>query len=146
MTNISEESFHMMFEDALHGFPYECCGFLFGHEDGNDRIITAIQKVSNISHEDKRRRYSISATDYLNAERHAEENNYSLLGIYHSHPDHPAIPSETDRLSAQPYFSYVIISVMNNQVSHVRSWVLNDAEQFVEEDINQFKLSEKIKS
>ena len=125
-----------MYEDALQSFPFECCGFLFGIEEGDNRLIKSIQRVINISREDKRRRFSISALDYIQAEKHAEENDLILLGIYHSHPDHPAIPSETDRLSAQPYFSYVIISVVNNKISHKRSWRLNEINQFEEEHIN----------
>ncbi len=125
-----------MYEDALQSFPFECCGFLFGNEESDNRLIKSIQRVINISGEDKRRRFSISSLDYIQAEKHAEENDLILLGIYHSHPDHPAIPSETDRLSAQPYFSYVIISVMNNKISHKRSWRLNEINQFEEEHIN----------
>jgi proteasome lid subunit RPN8/RPN11 len=54
------------------------------------------------------------------------------LGIYHSHPNHPAIPSEHDRVAAQPYFSYVIISAMQGNIDHIRSWRLNEASQFEE--------------
>jgi proteasome lid subunit RPN8/RPN11 len=57
------------------------------------------------------------------------------LGIYHSHPKHPAIPSETDRLAAQPFFSYVIISVIDKDTIDLRSWLLNDERQFEEEKI-----------
>ena len=53
---------------------------------------------------------------------YALENDITLLGIYHSHPRHPAIPSEHDRIAAQPYFSYVIISVTSGAIDHIRSW------------------------
>jgi proteasome lid subunit RPN8/RPN11 len=62
------------------------------------------------------------------------ENDVQLLGIYHSHPNHPAIPSEHDRVAAQPFFSYVIISVENGVVKNTRSWVLNSDSQFDEEE------------
>ncbi len=137
MINIEDVALEGMFEDALHGFPFECCGFLFGVEENNNRSIKLIMRVTNITKEDQRRRFSISSTDYLQAENYADENNLSLLGIYHSHPNYPAVPSETDRLSAQPYFSYVIISILNKKISHVRSWKLNDQNQFDEELISQ---------
>lgn len=138
MIHIHDEAIERMNKDALQSFPYECCGFLFGYEEEEKRTITAIQQVNNISKEDQRRRFCISSSDYLQAEKYAEENYLSLLGIYHSHPNHPAVPSETDRVSAQPFFSYLIISVMNSQISHMHSWRLNEKNQFEEEPINQF--------
>ena len=77
-------------------FPDECCGFLLGveHSDGT-RIISKIKEVDNARPGDKRRRFEISGRDYMQAEKFALENDLALLGVYHSHPNHPAIPSET---------------------------------------------------
>ena len=144
MIQIFEDVYENMYEDALLSLPNECCGFLFGHEEHDRRIIKSMQQVKNSSNEDQRKRFSISALDYMYAEKYAEENNLTLLGIYHSHPNHPAIPSETDRKDALPFFSYVIISVMNQQISHTYSWQLNEKNQFEEEPINQFISSKKI--
>ena len=83
------------------------------------------------------RRFEISPGDYLKAERFAEENNTFLLGIYHSHPEHPAVPSEYDRVAAQPYFSYIILSVLGRKFNNLRSWKLNDEFKFVEEKVNE---------
>lgn len=138
MIQLDEIVIQQMNSDACSGFPNECCGFLFGNEDEAKRTIVAIQPVQNMSKEDQCRRFSISAEDYLQAEKYAEENNLSLLGIYHSHPNHPAIPSETDREAAMPFFSYVIISVTSNQQCHIRSWRLNQQNQFEEEQSIQF--------
>jgi proteasome lid subunit RPN8/RPN11 len=69
----------------------------------------------------------------MQAERLAAETDLALLGIYHSHPSHPAIPSETDREAAQPYFSYVILSVMLGKTEGIRSWRLNESSEFDEE-------------
>jgi proteasome lid subunit RPN8/RPN11 len=74
--------------------------------------------------------------EYLNAERYAAENNLKLLGFYHSHLDHPAIPSESDRLAAYPELSYVIVSVTNRRFKDIRSWRLNTSAGFDEELIN----------
>jgi proteasome lid subunit RPN8/RPN11 len=63
-------------------------------------------------------------------------NNLTLVGIYHSHPDHHAMPSESDRLGAYPYLSYVIIAVTNQKFEDIRSWRLNASARFEEELIS----------
>lgn len=132
----------LMLKDAVQAFPDECCGFLFGEEDSEgNRTITDIQVVNNAKEGDKRRRFVIAPLDYIRAEQYAEENNLLLLGVYHSHPNHPAIPSEHDRVAAQPYFSYIIISVLEGKIGPVRSWRLNDETQFEEETVAAFELS-----
>jgi proteasome lid subunit RPN8/RPN11 len=122
-------------QDAVDAFPDECCGFVFGHEDSNGRrIITEARVVKNVKEGDKRRRFEIAPQDYLDAEKYAEEKQLELLGVYHSHPNHPAVPSEHDRAAAQPFFSYLIISVNNKIPGPIRSWRLNDDWQFEEEN------------
>src|SRR5450432_1452961 len=130
---------------ALSIFPDECCGFLYGAEqpDGS-RTISKILEVNNSKTGDKRRRFEITGKDYMLAENFAVENDLLLLGIYHSHPNHPAIPSEHDRVAAQPYFSYIIVSVMQGQIDHIRSWQLNDASQFEEEIFSPVQLNQYI--
>lgn len=122
-------------QDAVDAFPDECCGFVFGREDSNGRrIITEARVVKNVKEGDKRRRFEIAPQDYLDAEKYAEEKQIELLGVYHSHPNHPAVPSEHDRAAAQPFFSYLIISVNNKEPGPIRSWRLNDDWQFEEEN------------
>jgi proteasome lid subunit RPN8/RPN11 len=135
MLLIEQKPLDEMYKDALQSFPDECCGFFFGKEISEERIITEVLVVNNSKEGDKRRRFEISAKDYLNAEKFANENELQLLGVYHSHPNHPAIPSEHDRVAAQPYFSYIIISVKENEIADIRSWQLNDSFQFEEEKI-----------
>lgn len=139
MIVIEQKPLDEMYQDALKSYPDECCGFFFGNETGEERIITRIVVVNNSKEGDKRRRFEIAPKDYLDAERYADENEVQLLGVYHSHPNHPAVPSEHDRVAAQPYFSYVIISVKENEIADLRSWQLNENLQFEEEKIeNQF--------
>jgi len=136
----------IMFDDAIQAFPDECCGFMFGTEDAEgNRVITKALPVYNSATENRKRRFVIAPKDYMNAERFAEENNVQFLGIYHSHPNHPAVPSEHDRVAGQPWFSYVIISVAEQGVQHVRSWLLNEDFQFDEEQYNN-QLVNTIKS
>jgi proteasome lid subunit RPN8/RPN11 len=106
--------------------------------DGTRHVID-ILVVDNAKAGDKTRRFEISPQDYMTAEAHALEHDWTLLGIYHSHPKHPAIPSETDRLSAQPYFSYVIISVLDADTIEFRSWLLNEEQQFEEEEVTDYQ-------
>jgi proteasome lid subunit RPN8/RPN11 len=127
--------------DALSTFPDECCGFLYGTETDDARTVTDIQVVVNAKDGDKRRRFEIKPLDYIRAEQYAEENNLLLLGIYHSHPNHPSIPSEHDRVAAQPYFSYVIVSIYDAEYRTLQSWRLNDDSQFEEETVFQHAFS-----
>ena len=139
MLIIQDKAKEEMIGDALSAFPDECCGFLFGEEATGERIITAIRVVNNAKEGDKRRRFEIAPEDYLRAERFADENGLQLLGVYHSHPNHPAIPSEYDRVAAQPYFSYIIISVINNEWADTRSWRLNEELKFEKETISEYQ-------
>lgn len=136
MITIESTAKQAMLADAVQAFPDECCGFLFGQEDDNGhRTITSIQVVNNAKEGDKRRRFVIAPLDYIKAEQFADESGSTLLGVYHSHPNHPAIPSEHDRVAAQPFFSYVIVSVLEGNIGPVRSWRLNDEAQFEEESV-----------
>ena len=140
MISITPSAYAMMTQDAVHSFPDECCGFMFGTEDKDgNRNITEVIVVNNAKEGDKRKRFEISPKDYLLAERHADERALQLLGVYHSHPNHPAIPSEHDRVAAQPYFSYIIISVYDEKVDHTRSWRLNESFQFDEEAVKELE-------
>ena len=138
MIQISEQIYEELKRDALNTFPDECCGFILGKERGEERVIGEIIVVKNAKEGDKRRRFEISPLDYLKAEQYAEDNNLTLLGIYHSHPNHPSVPSEHDRAVAQPYFSYIILSVRENELVSIQSWVLNDEFQFEEEKVLVF--------
>ena len=90
-------------------FPHECCGALVGN---GDRVTTAVP-LPNTTEEGPRRRFLVRPSDYRTAEQRATELGGDLLGFYHSHPDHPARPSQFDLDHAWPTFAYVIVSVMS---------------------------------
>ena len=145
MIVIEPSPFIQMKAHAVSIFPDECCGFLFGlEENGASRRISAIREVNNAKPGDKRRRFEVTAKDYMRAEQFALDKGFLLLGVYHSHPNHPAIPSEYDRVAAQPYFSYVILSVKLGKIDHIRSWRLNEASQFEEESFSPIHLNQII--
>jgi proteasome lid subunit RPN8/RPN11 len=119
--------------------PYasEQCGFLFGLEGGKDTIITRIMPVKNEAPtEDALISYQISLDAYRQAELTADEEGIKLMGVYHSHPNRLAIPSPFDLEAALPNFIYVIISVRNRKMEEVRSWKLNQSNNFEENMID----------
>lgn len=134
---IHKEAEKVMLADAVDTFPNECCGFFYGKETADGaRQITEAQIVVNSKEGDQRRRFEISPLDYMKAERYALSNDLTLLGVYHSHPNHPAIPSVHDLAKALPYFSYIIISVMDGEINVLRSWRLNEEKgEFEEENV-----------
>ena len=131
-------------QHAEETYPFECCGFLYG-KDGEVREISDALRAPNSKDGDQRRRFEISGTDYMKAERYALENELDFLGIYHSHPDHPALPSQTDLQSALPFFSYVIVSVMQGKRAETSSWQLGEEGLFERENI-QRNINETITS
>ena len=88
-------------------YPHECCGALVGRA----RAVTDVVALPNTTEEGPRRRFLVRPSDYVLAERRASELGGELLGFYHSHPDHPARPSQYDLDHAWPTFAYVIVSV-----------------------------------
>ena len=115
-------------------FPHEGCGFFFGTEEGNDRKVTVIRPVDNAKEGDQRRRFEVSPLDYIKAERFALQHDLAFLGIYHSHPNHPAIPSIHDLKQAVPYFSYIIVSIQEGKSANTTSWRLDEEKGEFEEE------------
>jgi proteasome lid subunit RPN8/RPN11 len=131
---ISEQPLQEMHEDARNRYPEECCGFMYG-QDRNSRKVTEVISATNNSRENRKRRFEIDPPEYMKAEAYAEEQGLTLLGVYHSHPDHPAVPSEHDRKQAMPYFSYVIISLDDMVINRTTSSRLNGQRIFEEESL-----------
>jgi proteasome lid subunit RPN8/RPN11 len=122
-------------------YPHECCGALIGR--GGD-VIEAFP-LPNTTEEGPRRRFLVRPDDYRHAETRASAAGAELLGFYHSHPDHPAEPSQYDLDHAWPFFSYVILSVRDAEPSDMRSWRLrDDRSQFDEEPLAEDAESRKL--
>jgi len=133
---------------AEQTYPQECCGLLLGKGESQEhKKLVAVWAVENTWSEDmvyelqddhpltKTRRYSIAPQVMLEAMRNARSQELEVIGIYHSHPDNPAIPSECDRRLAWQHYSYVILSVMQGIAQDIQSWQLNQTEQFEPEAI-----------
>ncbi len=123
-------------ESGEAAYPNEGVGFLLG-EAGEQKQVLGILPLPNIREESARTtRYMISPNDYMKAESTAERLGLRLIGVFHSHPDHPNQPSEYDREWAQPSFSYVITSIQAGVAGESRAWKLSeDRLLFVEESI-----------
>lgn len=113
-------------------FPHECCGALLGR----DGVVSDAHPLPNTTEDGSRRRFLVRPDDYRGAETRARETGLDLLGFYHSHPDHPARPSQYDLDHAWPSFSYVIVSVMAGADQLLSSWRLKeDRSAFDEEPV-----------
>ena len=103
-------------------YPHECCGALVGRNDS----AAAVVALPNTTEEGPRRRFLVRPSDYRLAEQRAGELGGELLGFYHSHPDHPARPSQYDLDHAWPNFAYVIVSVAAGAAADMTVWWLKD--------------------
>jgi proteasome lid subunit RPN8/RPN11 len=114
-------------------YPHECCGALVGR----DGAVTAIVALPNTTDEGPRRRFMVRPSDYQLAERRATELGGELLGFYHSHPDHPARPSQYDLDHAWPTFAYIIVAVAAGAAGDMTVWFLQeDRSRFEEGSLN----------
>jgi proteasome lid subunit RPN8/RPN11 len=113
-------------DHAKDSYPEECAGALLGVASGETKIVVDVWRAENTHEEERSRRFLIEPLKIKEFEERAQERDMDLLGFYHSHPDHPAKPSEYDREHAWPYYSYVIASVGSDEVKDMRSWILRD--------------------
>jgi len=122
-------------------YPEEGAGLLLGSMQGEHKYVISILELDNAREQSARHnRYLLTARDYLYGEQEAARLGLDVLGVYHSHPDHPNRPSEFDREWAMPWFSYIIISVQDGKAFESRSWLLlEDRTQFEEEPIKVLK-------
>lgn len=114
-------------------YPHECCGAIIGREGQGLQAYA----LPNTTEEGPRRRFLVRPGDYRSAEARASGQGLELLGFYHSHPDHPARPSQYDLDHAWPVFSYVILSVRAGEPREMTSWCLSeDRSRFDEEPLD----------
>jgi len=136
-------------EHGVETYPHECCGALLGRdsevlEDEPDaekkiaapREVLGLFPLANRNGDSPRNRFMVTAEDVRTAELAAQKQGLEIIGWYHSHPDHPARPSEYDRVHAWPWYSYIIVSVNHGVAEDMTSWRLNDDRQeFSSEEI-----------
>jgi proteasome lid subunit RPN8/RPN11 len=127
----------LILAEGAKSYPYECCGLILGEDKGPDRLGRSALIVNNSREgEDRRRRFVIEPEDFLKAEMEAQRRGEDVIGVYHSHPDHPAAPSQYDLDHALPYYSYVIVSVSRGVPGELTSWTLKaDRSGFLSEEL-----------
>ena len=121
---------------ARRTYPEECCGILLGRENGDEKVVSDVIEIDNARNEQRERRFLITPQAYQEADKEARKRALEILGFYHSHPDHPAWPSQYDLEHAWAWFSYMITSVEQGEPKETSSWVLReDRAAFDQEEI-----------
>lgn len=135
---ISQELTDRIGKHGAETYPHECCGALLGTDSSDGaRQVRELFPLVNRRDDSPRNRFSVTAEDVRDAEKAAQAAGLEVVGWYHSHPDHPAQPSQYDRDHAWPWYSYIIVSVQNGSPQDITSWRLNDDRAaFTEEEIS----------
>jgi proteasome lid subunit RPN8/RPN11 len=127
-------------QHGAESYPHECCGAMLGRDgsvdggDGGPREVLELLPLTNRREDSPRNRFEVTARDVLDADKAAQQRGLEIVGWYHSHPDHPARPSEYDREHAWPWYSYVIVSVEKGTPKDMRSWRLKEDRTGYEEE------------
>lgn len=124
--------------EGENSYPNECCGALLGvfDKEGNAVVEDILPIINAREDEEQYHRFVITADEYLLAERTARVKGIEVVGFYHSHPDHPAIPSEYDREHALPFYAYIIVAVAQGGAGDLTSWRLDpNSRQFEQESV-----------
>jgi proteasome lid subunit RPN8/RPN11 len=121
---------------ARLGYPNEACGLLVGRNGGGSARIVRIHRARNLALARLRDRYTLDPESFLAADDEARRDGLDIVGIWHTHPDHPARPSATDRDAAWPGYTYLILSVHPGGVGAITAWRL-EGNAFVEQPIEE---------
>jgi proteasome lid subunit RPN8/RPN11 len=141
MIKIPENIKSVIYAESEKAYPNECCGILIGRIEENNKnnirlAVEVIPITNSREQEEQYHRFQIEPDDLMKAEFYSRKQGLEVLGFYHSHPDHPAEPSEFDREHALPFYSYVILSVANGKAVNILSWELDlNREKFSNEEI-----------
>ncbi|MGH9406620.1 MAG: M67 family metallopeptidase [Terriglobia bacterium] len=150
---IGRPELEAMLAHAAQEYPNECCGLLLGTAEEEVKDVQSTKPLLNLrrdsgraydllplgspERESERNRFLIDPEDWRRADREARTLGIEIIGIYHSHPDHPARPSQYDLDHAIPWYSYVIIAVESGRPARRTSWILRgDRAQFDEEQLD----------
>lgn len=136
MLHIGKNELNTIKNEVIKNYPSECCGLLVGMNTSEKRIVE-VHTVQNKNTERTQDRYEISGKDFMKTDRNASKKGLQIIGIYHSHPDHPAVPSAFDTENAWSGYSYVIVSVEKRKDIEFRAWIFDEKRKlFIEEKIN----------
>lgn len=123
-------------ELARQGYPHEVCGLLVGRFARDRTTVDRVTSAPNLAGDRRADRYVLDPDAFLAADCEARSAGLDVVGIWHTHPDHPARPSTTDRVAAWAGYSYLILEVRRVGVTDITAWRL-DGESFVEQPIEE---------
>ncbi len=126
MITLDPKALEAIREHGHQAYPEECCGALLGTAGNGSARVERIARMENARRDERRRRFVIEPLEYARVERQADAESLSVLGFYHSHPDHPAVPSKYDRENGLPFFHYVVLSVGAGVPGEAASYVLSE--------------------
>ncbi|MEB3279857.1 MAG: M67 family metallopeptidase [Lyngbya sp.] len=150
---ISDQQLQQISTHAENCYPQECCGLILGRmAENSDKIVVELIPTENAWNDDSaeafeeietaeqpvtsaERRYTIAPEVLIAAQKYGRSRDLNIIGIYHSHPDHEAIPSEFDRVCAWSQYSYIIVSVKQGKASDIQNWCLDENHQFQPEEM-----------
>ena len=144
VVRIKKSAYEGMIGHAESGYPYEVCGVMIGSKDlitdfrecnnliSEDSIETEFKSENQLSKQRLRDRFELDPKSFIEADEWARKNGLEILGIYHSHPDHPSQPSETDRKIASPGWGYIIFSINEGKYHDARLWYINESDSMFE--------------
>lgn len=125
--------------EGVAAYPNECCGILIGRDSGRERIVEKLIPMKNVfDASEQYHRFSIDPLALVRADEDAGREGRVVLGFYHSHPDHPAKPSEYDRTHVPPwsFYSHVIVAIHKAKPVDMTCWQMDEAtEQFMAQEI-----------
>ncbi len=140
MIRLSKEQDEAIRKHGETEFPHECCGVILGDVlDANgqrERVIRELRPLTNVHEDGHERRYLVSPDQMFALLREERKTGRKILGFYHSHPNHPARPSVYDRDWASPWYTYIIVSVMDGVSDLMTAWQLEeDRQNFAAEEL-----------
>ncbi|OFW00867.1 MAG: hypothetical protein A3G20_06575 [Acidobacteria bacterium RIFCSPLOWO2_12_FULL_59_11] len=135
-TALRQQELEGIRQQGAQAYPNECCGVLLGKEQDGRKVVVDILPLQNAREDSPRNRFLILPEDLLHSDREARNRGLDILGFYHSHPDHPARPSEYDREHAWPWYTYIIVAVEQGIPRDLTGWLLSDdRKSFLPEEI-----------
>src|SRR3972149_2336452 len=120
---ISTTLYNQLAAHLLAAYPSEGAGLLLGNANGDGKTVQSILPFANkFESGEQYHRYLITGEDMLKGETEAENLGLDVIGVFHSHPDHPAQASEYDREFALPWYSYLIVAVPKGSAADAHAW------------------------
>lgn len=126
MIHLSDKHEAAIRDHAARDYPYECCGVLLGRVENGVKVVTETRPIDNTHEDGHERRFRISPEILFKLDREERAGGPKVLGFYHSHPDHPARPSQYDRDHAAGWYSYIIVTSLRDGTGRLTSWVAED--------------------